>query len=96
MALLVFDYVCTECGSEYYDLFVKSTEMDNQLCDNNNCHTVLTKKIPKTQLDWDALAQGDGASPEAIRHWEKKRKQQKTKEEKSKREHGDIGKHPGS
>jgi hypothetical protein len=39
---------------------------------------------------------GDTASPEAINRFERSRKQQRDKEEKSLRENGDYGAAPGS
>lgn len=39
---------------------------------------------------------GEGASPEAIKKFEKMRREQRAKEEKSQREHGDYGPSPGA
>lgn len=39
---------------------------------------------------------GEGASPEAIRKFDKMRREQKDKETKTMQEHGDYGKSPGS
>jgi hypothetical protein len=55
------------------------------------------KRLPACpKIDWDALAKGDSASPEAIAHFDRKHKQQAAKEAKAKLDHGDYGKAPGS
>jgi len=95
MAFLVFDYKCENCGNEVIGKVVRSEEKDDVHC--NACHEALmTRQVSAPKLDWDSLARGENASPEAIRHFDKKRKQQRAKEEKSMREHGDYGPRPGA
>ena len=95
MSFLVFDYRCSACGMLHKDKFVKSSEKELQPCDE--CKGTMT--IVHTEacnLDWDSLAMGDSASPEAIRHFDKKRIDRAAKESKTYREHGDYGVRPGS
>lgn len=88
------DYKCHSCGHYEYDVFIKRSDMHAFACPE--CGETMTIKPSAPKIDWDALARGDNASPEAIRHFERKRAQQKSKEEKSMREHGDRGRTPGA
>jgi hypothetical protein len=95
MSFLVFDYRCGGCGVLELGRFVRASEKDEQPCEG--CKGSMT--IVHTQaahLDWDGLAKGSSASPEAIRHFHKKRKDRATKEGSTYREHGDYGKPAGS
>lgn len=89
MSYVVFDMRCRSCDTRVDDVFMKRSEMDDQVCPE--CGDNMLRLPPRPNLDWDSLAMGESASPEAIRHWERKRKARQTKEEKSKRDHGDYG-----
>jgi len=89
----LYDYECKRCGL-VHEAFVKSG-IDTQECpqcghDAKKIYLVLAKPA------WLALAQGDSASPEAIERFDRMHRQQKAKEEKSQRDHGDDGRMPGS
>jgi hypothetical protein len=94
MSLIVFDYTCTNCGNVESDKFVQRSEMDQVHCDE--CDYLMSRLPAAPHLDWDSLAMGSSASPEAIAHWVRKHQKQKAKEEKSLREHGDYGPRPGA
>ncbi len=95
MAFLVFDYKCPSCGHEEIGKVVKSHEKDDVNCPACS-KDMMQRQVAAPNLDWDSLARGENASPEAIRHFNKKRKQQREKETKSMREHGDYGPRPGA
>lgn len=90
MSFIVFDMKCRSCDHQVDDVFMRRSEVDDDrpcpVCGDN-----MVRLPPRPNLDWDALAMGESASPEAIRHWEKKRAARQKKEEKAKREHGDYG-----
>lgn len=94
MSFIVHDYKCDECEDRLEDHFVRRSEMEKVPCPS--CGNTMRILPCKTRVDWDSLARGDNASPEAIRHFERKRKQQAAKESKSMKEHGDRGRTPGS
>lgn len=89
-----FEYTCPECGTQF-EAWCKVSERGDQRCpecDNIGRQAVRTPAQPH----WSSLAMGSSASPEAIKKFESMRREQKTREEKSMREHGDYGKAPGS
>jgi putative FmdB family regulatory protein len=89
-----YDYRCPQCGAED-ERFVKVSIRKEQDC--GECGTRLEQIIKKAPAPhWTSLAMGAGASPEAIKKFHSMRRDQRAKEEKSKREHGDYGKAPGS
>lgn len=89
-----FNFTCPDCGQED-DIFCKVSERGDQVC--SACGTATKQVIRQApQPHWTSLAMGDSASPEAIKKFESMRRQQKDKETKSMREHGDYGKAPGS
>ena len=89
-----YDYRCPDCEAED-ERFVKVSERNDQEC--GECGATLRQIIKKAPAPhWTSLAMGAGASPEAIKKFETMRRDQRAKEEKSKREHGDYGKAPGS
>jgi putative FmdB family regulatory protein len=92
---LVFDYVCPSCGTEVLNKFVAKDEKDSVECPSCG-EKHMTRLPPIPRVDWDRLAMGDSASPEAISHFEKKRLKQREREKKAKDEHGDYGPRPGS
>lgn len=89
MSYIVYDYTCPACTYKLDDHFVKRANMDSVECPE--CGENMRRLPSVPNLDWDSLAMGDSASPEAISHWERKHKQRKAQEAKSKAEHGDYG-----
>jgi len=91
--MILHDYRCVNCGL-VQERFVKYEE--KHIC----CHTcgeIADRVILKSpQPDWAGLAMGDSASPEAIDRFERNHKQQRDKEAKTFKEHGDYGPTPGS
>lgn len=91
--MILHDYRCTECGL-VEERFVK---VDDTIIACNRCSGAaqrITLKAPNP--DWAGLAMGSTASPEAINRFERVHKQQRDKEEKTFREHGDYGPAAGS
>ena len=93
--ILVFDYKCPTCGYFEEDKFVRSTDKDDQHCPACT-KDLMVRQACAANVDWDSLAMGNNASPEAIRHWERKQRQEKARQKKIHKEHGDYGKAPGS
>lgn len=90
-----YNYVCEKCETEEDRFILKISERQEQKC--GECGERLTQVIRQAPAPhWTSLAMGDSASPEAINKFEKMRREQRSKEEKSKREHGDYGKSPGA
>lgn len=89
-----YEYTCPKCGNQD-DIWCKVSERGDQVC--TECGET-TKQVVRTpaQPHWTSLALSANASPEAIRKFDKMHKQQRDKESKSKTEHGDYGKAPGS
>lgn len=89
-----YEYTCPSCGHEE-DIFCKVSVRKDQTC--SECGNA-TRQVVRTpaQPHWTSLAMGAGASPEAIKKFETMRRDQKAREEKTMREHGDYGKAPGS
>jgi hypothetical protein len=93
MSWIVIDTECPDCGHRDEDM-IRRGSTDPLVC--KACNGV-TRRVPSApKVDWDALAQGEGASPEAIRHFERKHKQQTEREKKIHAEHGDYGSRPGA
>ncbi|MDJ0764845.1 MAG: zinc ribbon domain-containing protein [Myxococcota bacterium] len=93
MALKVYDYECRDCRITFYDKLVRDEEKDDIKCP---CGKTLWRLPALAKIDWDSLARGDNASPEAKSHFARKRRQQKTRETRAKVEHGDYGSRPGA
>lgn len=91
--MIMHDHRCVECQA-ITEALVKSdeTSVSCHRCGGHAKRVILKAPNP----DWTGLAMGDNASPEAINRFERSRKQQKDKEEKSLRENGDYGAAPGS
>ena len=94
MSFVVHDYKCHSCNIYELDAFVRRSEMHEVPCPECGGNMSILPCAPN--LDWDSLAMGENPSPEALAHWQRKRKQQQVKEEKTKRDHGDYGKAPGA
>lgn len=91
--MIMHDHRCTECSSVTEALVNASVRsVSCRKCGGHATRVIL--KAP--QPNWAGLAMGDNASPEAINRFERSRKQQRDKEEKSLRENGDYGPAPGS
>lgn len=89
-----FEYTCPQCATEH-EVFCKISERANQKCPE--CGNTSRQQVrTPTQPHWTSLAMGESASPEAIKMFDKMRRQQKDKETKTMAEHGDYGKSPGS
>ena len=89
-----YEYKCETCET-YFERFVPASKRKDQVCEecgNTGKQVILHAPQPH----WTSLAMGDSASPEAIKKFETMRRDQKAKEDKSMREHGDYGKSPGS
>lgn len=91
--MIIHDYRCIECGLTE-ERYCKSTD---KVLKCNRCDGAAKRVILKApNPDWTGLAMGDNASPEAINRFERSRKQQREKEERSLKENGDYGSAPGS
>lgn len=89
MSFIRYDFKCTECGHVDEDVFLRRTEVESYKC--TKCSSP-SKRLPCVPtLDWRGLD-----SPEAARRFARVHREQKAKEEKSFREHGDYGPRPGA
>ena len=89
-----YNFTCPACGHEE-DIFCKVSERGSQSCGECGSETrQVIRQAPRPH--WTSLAMGDSASPEAIKKFEKMRREQRAREERSMREHGDYGKSPGA
>ena len=83
-----FDYTCPTCGHKF-ERFCKCSERKDQDC--AECGSTATQVIRHApQPHWTSLAMGEGASPEAINHFDRMRREKRAKEDKAIREHGSI------
>ena len=89
-----YEYTCPECGHEFEAFCKVSQRMDQNCteCGNTGRQQVRTPAQPH----WTSLAMGDSPSPEAIKRFDKMRRDQADKESKCMRDNGDYGKSPGS
>jgi len=88
-----YEYTCPKCGHET-EIFCKLSERLDQKCE---CGNTLEQRVrTPAQPHWSSLAMGEGASPEAIKKFDKMHRERAEREAKTKREHGDYGKAPGS
>ena len=90
--LMLFDFRCKACDHEFEEL-VKPDVFRIQC---PKCSETALRIISCPRIDKTAMAIQDGATETSLRHFERIHLQQKAKEEKSYREHGDYGKSPGS
>lgn len=60
------------------------------------CGETANRILSCPRIDKTAMALQDGATETSLKHFERTHQQQKAKEEKSMREHGDYGKAPGA
>lgn len=93
MSFIVIDTLCPHCGEEEERFLARDT-LDHIMC--GFCGRDTKRKPSAPKVDWDSLAMGNDASPEAIRHWERKHRQIKEKETKEIKEHGSRTSTPGS
>lgn len=92
MKLLMFDFRCKTCKHEFEEL-VKSDIFRIQC---PKCSETALRIISCPRIDKTAMALQEGATETSLRHFERTHLQQKAKEEKCYRDHGDYGKSPGS
>ena len=89
----LYDYRCSACSNvEERAATPEERELSCSNCDATAVRIWLTAPKP----DWLSLAQGEGASPEAIDKFDRMHRQQRDKEERSFDEHGDYGPEPGA
>jgi len=93
LAKVFYDFRCNECAHTF-ELHCESGT-DIQQCPQCG-GTAKRVWLTPPKLDWQGMAMGPNAGPEFIDHFEKSHKQQQAIEAKSKREHGDYGRAPGS
>lgn len=81
-----FEFNCPDCGAEF-DRYCKISERETTV--HEGCVST-AKQVVRTNcsLNWTALAMGGSASPEALNRFDKMRKDQVKKEEKTLKEHG--------
>lgn len=89
-----YEYKCPNCGHED-DIWTTVSKRKDQVCSECGNATTQVVRTP-AQPHWTSLAMGESASPEAVKKFEKMRREQRQKEEKSYSNHGDYGKSPGS
>lgn len=91
----MYDYQCTKCGNVHEDLVKLSQRDEPQDC--RACDGTATRAmITPPRIDWLGMGYQKNVSPEFIDRYERVIKQQKAKEEKSLRDHGDYGPRPGA
>lgn len=89
-----YEYTCPACTHEC-EVWCKVTERKDQECPE--CGEILAQRVrTPAQPHWTSLAMGESASPEAIKKFDKMRRQRQAKEQKTFAEHGDYGKTPGA
>lgn len=89
-----YNYTCPNCGHQE-DIFCKVSERLEQTCGECSAPTSQVVRVAP-RPHWTSLAMGDSASPEAIKMFDKMRRERRAKEEKTFREHGDYGRAPGA
>jgi hypothetical protein len=85
------DFHCSVCGTTT-EHFIDH-RIDETACD---CGSTAQRILSAVRIDRSAIALTAGASPESIAHFDRLHQQQKTREEKTFKQHGDYGKAPGS
>ncbi len=91
--MILHDFRCDSCGHVEEHFVPKETV----LVPCTECGVGLSYRVilSAAKLHWAALAQGKYAGTTAIDRFERVHAQQKAKEEKSWKEHGDYGPAPG-
>jgi putative FmdB family regulatory protein len=90
--LILYDFRCKTCGHEFEEL--AKPDVFRLSCPK--CSETALRIISAPQINRTAMALQDGATESSVRYFERSHQQQRAKEEKSFREHGDYGKSPGS
>ena len=90
--LILFDFRCKKCEATFEDL-VKSDVFQAQC---PKCGETARRIISCPRIDKYGMALQEGATETSLKHFERIHQQQKAKEERTMREHGDYGKAPGS
>lgn len=83
-----YEYTCPACGHED-DIWCKVSERKTQKCSECGETTNQVVRTP-AQPHWTSLAMGDSASPEAIKKFDKMRREKKAVEDKKIADHGSI------
>lgn len=90
----IYDYRCHNCGNEFEGMSTIAQRDNPRIC--HKCGSWALKVITTPpKVDWLNMAY-TGESPEFADHLARRCKQQKEKEEKSIRDHGDYGPAPGA
>lgn len=90
--LLLFDFRCTKCAA-----ITESMVKPGQYwvaC--SECGGNAQRILSPVRVNHYKMAISESASPASIRHFDRQHQQQKAKEEKTYRDHGDYGKAAGS
>lgn len=83
-----YEYDCPACG-QAHEIFCKVSERKDQRC--GECKARLRQVVRHApRPHWTSLAMGEGASPEAIKMFDKMRREKRAKEEKILKEHGSL------
>ncbi len=90
-----YEYRCEACGNVHEDLVKIAQRDDPQDC--RNCDGTATRAlITPPRIDWLSMVDSPSAGPESIDRYDRMCRQQKEKELKSFKEHGDYGPRPGA
>lgn len=88
----MYSYKCQSCGSRFDELVRMD---DRHTCTCNKCRETAQQVI--TPVHFDAMSMGtDPSMPTFADKFERQMLQQKRKEEKAYKEHGDYGPAPGA
>ena len=90
--LLLFDFRCTKCAETFEDM-VKPSDywVACPKCGGN-----ARRSISPVRINHYSMAMSESASPGTLSKFDRLHQQQKAKEEKAYRDHGDYGKAAGS
>jgi hypothetical protein len=83
--LIFFDFECAEHG-----IFEDLVHPDTRQAPCPKCSLPAERQLSKFRINHMAMAVSASASPESLVKWERAHRQQKAKEEKQYREHGDY------
>lgn len=94
MSRILHDFRCSD--GHVHEEYV-SSECTEIPCLQPGCALLASRVfLVAPRVDWLSLGASPSASPEAINKFEKMHKEQKAKEEKCFKEHGDYGPRPGA
>lgn len=89
--LILFDFECPSHGT--FEELVNSQETETPCPE---CGLNAKRQLSAPRIGHMQMATSASASPESVAKWERAHRQQKAKEERSEREHGDYGKPAGA